>query len=270
MNDASTPLSAVVVDDESLARRGLKLRLEELGGVEVVGECCNGREAVAAIRKVEPDIVFLDIQMPGMNGFDVVRELQSDSMPQVIFVTAFDHYAVEAFEVHAVDYVLKPVEPERLLTAVAKVRERLVGQQVETRKEQLLQLVMSLTGQSEGVVEQMAKEGRPLYPDRLTIKDGDEVTLLPIADITWIDAAGDYMCLHANGRTHVMRITMKSLEEQLDPSVFQRVHRSTIVNLQRIITLTSHINGEYFLSLDCGARLKTSRTYREALRHLLN
>jgi two-component system LytT family response regulator len=270
MNVVSGSLSAVVVDDESLARRGLRLRLDELGGVEVVGECSNGREAVATIREAEPDIVFLDIQMPGMNGFDVVRELQSDSMPQVVFVTAFDHYAVEAFEVHAVDYLLKPVEPERLLAAVEKAREQLAGQQAEARKGQLLQLVMSLTGQSEGVVEQMAKEGRPLYPDRLTIKDGDEVTILPVADITWIDAAGDYMCLHANGHTHVMRITMKSLEEQLDPDVFQRVHRSTIVNLRRIVTLISHINGEYFLNLDCGARLKTSRTYREALRHLLN
>lgn len=270
MNAASDSLRAVVVDDEALARRGLMLRLEQIGGVEVVGECSNGREAMVTIRATEPDLVFLDIQMPGMDGFDVVRELQSESMPQIVFVTAFDHFAVQAFEVHAVDYVLKPVESERLESAVRKAREQLESQRAEARKEQLLEVVMQLTGKSEDAIDEMVTAGRPAYAERLTIKDRDEITILPVADITWIDAAGDYMCLHANGRTYVLRSTMKALEEQLDPAVFQRIHRSTIVNLQRIDKLTSHINGEYFLSLDCGARLKTSRSYRDALRHLIN
>ncbi len=270
MNAATDPLRAVVVDDESLARRGLMLRLEQVGGVEVVGECSNGREAMATIRETEPDLVFLDIQMPGMDGFDVVRELQSESMPQIVFVTAFDHFAVQAFEVHAVDYVLKPVESDRLEAAVRKAREQLESQRAETRKEQLLEMVMQLTGKSEDAIDEMVTAGMPAYAERLTIKDRDEITILPVADITWIDAAGDYMCLHANDQTYVLRITMKALEEQLDPAVFQRIHRSTIVNLQRIVKLTSHINGEYFLSLDCGARLKTSRSYRDALRHLIN
>ena len=131
-------------------------------------------------------------------------------------------------------------------------------------------LVMKLTGKSEGAIDRMADPGAEAYPERFTIGDRDEIAILPVADITWIDAAGDYMCLHANGQTYVMRITMKSLEAQLDPETFQRVHRSTIVNVNRITKLTSHINGEYFLTLDCGACLKTSRSYRDALRHLIN
>lgn len=270
MNAEPEPLRAVIVDDESLARRGLKLRLEQVGDVVIVGECSNGREATATIRETGPDVVFLDIQMPGMNGFDVVRELQADNMPQIIFVTAFDHFAVQAFEVHAVDYVLKPVDVDRLQTAVEKARERIDNRQTEARKGELMRLVMKLTGKSEGAVDRMVQPGVSAYAERFTIKDRDEITILPVADITWIDAAGDYMCLHANGQTYVMRITLKSLEQQLDPGTFQRVHRSTIVNLNRIAKLTSHINGEYFLTLDCGARLKTSRSYRDALRHLIN
>ena len=262
-------LTTIVVDDESLARRGLKLRLAELEGVEVLAECRNGREAIEAIRTLEPDLVFLDIQMPGLDGFDVVRELQSDHMPLIVFVTAFDQYAIRAFDVHAVDYVLKPVDEARLEEAVARARNRLAGRVRDDQKQRLLEVIVELTGKSESAIEEMLSADGPAYPDKLTIKDGAEVVLVPTQDIEWVDAAGDYMCIHAKGETHVMRSTMKDLEAQLDPATFRRIHRSTLVNLDRVVKLSSHINGEYFLTLDCGASLKMSRTYRDSVAHLL-
>jgi two-component system LytT family response regulator len=262
-------LTTIVVDDESLARRGLKLRLAELEGVEVLAECRNGREAIEAIREFEPDLVFLDIQMPGLDGFDVVRELQADHMPLIVFVTAFDQYAISAFDVHAVDYVLKPVEEARLEEAVSRARNRLAGTVKGDQKQRLLEVIVELTGKSESAIEEMLQADGPGYPDKLTIKDGPEVVLVPTQDIEWVDAAGDYMCIHAGGETHVMRSTMKDLEAQLDPTRFQRIHRSTLVNLERVVKLSSHINGEYFLTLDCGACLKMSRTYRDSVAHLL-
>jgi two-component system LytT family response regulator len=262
-------LTTIIVDDESLARRGLKLRLAELDGVEVLAECRNGREAIEAIRALEPDLVFLDIQMPGLDGFDVVRELQADHMPLIVFVTAFDQYAINAFDVHAVDYVLKPVEEARLEEAVTRARNRLAGSVEDDQKQRLLEVIVALTGKSKSAIEEMLQADNPGYPDKLTIKDGPEVVLLQTRDIDWVDAAGDYMCIHAAGETHVMRSTMKDLETQLDPGTFRRIHRSTLVNLERVVKLSSHINGEYFLTLDCGANLKMSRTYRNNVAHLL-
>ena len=262
-------LTTIIVDDESLARRGLKLRLAELDNIEIVAECKNGREAISAIRDFEPDLVFLDIQMPGLDGFGVVRELQADNMPLIVFVTAFDKYALNAFDIHAVDYVLKPIDESRLREAVARARERLAGTATDDQKQRLLEVIVDLTGKSESAIEEMLDTDEERYPDKLTIKDGSDVTLVPTHDIEWVDAAGDYMCVHAQGETHVMRSTMKDLETQLDPGTFQRIHRSTLVNLKRVVKLSSHINGEFFLTLDCGARLKMSRTYKNKVAHFL-
>ena len=262
-------LTTIIVDDESLARRGLKLRLAELEGVEVLAECRNGREAIEAIRALEPDLVFLDIQMPGLDGFDVIRELQADHMPLIVFVTAFDQYAISAFDVHAVDYVLKPVEEARLEEAVTRARNRLSDTVADDQKQRLLEVIVDLTGKSKSAIEEMLQADDAGYPDKLSIKDGAEVILVPTHDIGWVDAAGDYMCIHAQGETHVMRSTMKDLEAQLDPTTFQRIHRSTLVNLERVVKLSSHINGEFFLTLDCGACLKMSRTYKDSVAHLL-
>jgi two-component system LytT family response regulator len=262
-------LSTIIVDDESLARRGLKLRLAEMEGVEVLAECRSGREAISAIRELKPDLIFLDIQMPGLNGFDVVHELQSDHMPMIVFVTAYDQYAVKAFDIHAVDYVLKPLDDVRLEEAVTRARNRLTDTAAADQKQRLLEVIIELTGKSETTIEEMLQSHDAGYADKLIIKDGPDVILLPTRDIEWVDAAGDYMCVHANGETHVMRSTMKDLESQLDPRVFKRIHRSTLVNLERIVKLSSHINGEFFLMLDCGASLKMSRTYRDSVAHLL-
>lgn len=264
-----TLLRVLIADDEPLARKGLGMRLAQFEDLEVIGECKNGREALTAIVEKEPDLVFLDIQMPGMSGFDVVEKLQPEQMPMVVFVTAFDQYAVDAFNVHAVDYVLKPVDDDRLKESIDRARSHMDQKGSVSEKQRLLELIISITGKSEKSIGQLLKEheGIKSFPEKLGIKDGGEVTLVPMVDIDWIDAAGDYMCVHADNKTHVMRVTMKELESQLDPAVFQRVHRSTIVNLDRVSKVCSHINGEYFLILNCGASVKMSRSYKDKVKH---
>lgn len=262
-------LTAVIVDDEDLARQGLAMRLKELDGVKLLAECRNAREAIAAISEHEPDVVFLDIQMPGKTGLEMISEIQGDIMPMVIFVTAYDDYAVEAFKVHAVDYLLKPVETDRLREAIDIARGMKAQDSLRDEKEKLMGMVVSLTGKSPAAIDQMMAEGEELVeqPDRLAIKDGSSITFVPVRDIDWIDAAGDYMCVHVQGATHIMRTTMKELESKLDPSIFQRVHRSTIVNLERVEKVSSHINGEFHLTLSCGTSLKMSRSYKDKVKH---
>lgn len=264
-------LSTIIVDDENLARRGLSLRLANLSEVEVVAECHNGQQALEAIAEHSPDLVFLDIQMPGMDGFGVVERLQSDNMPMIVFVTAFDQYAVDAFRIHAVDYVLKPIDDERLQEAVQRALERRAQKDSEREKARLLELVMGVTGVGAGSVDRAAggKATAKRWPEKLSIKDGSDIAFIRVDDIQWVDAAGDYMCIHAAGKTHIMRITMKQLEEMLDPDRFLRIHRSTIVNATGIARAQTLTNGEYMLALECGTQLKVSRSYRDRVRHLI-
>jgi len=262
-----SPLNAIIVDDEQLARRGLSLRLQQLPEVDVVAECANGEEALLAVAQHSPDLLFLDIQMPGMDGFEVVEKLQGDDMPLVIFVTAYNEYAVEAFKIHAIDYVLKPVDDDRLHEAVQRAAQH---REQAADKERLVKLVMSMTGGSAASVEALAdRDSRDAWPERITIKDGSDIQFVRVADITWIDAAGDYMCIHAAGQTHIMRITMKQLEDMLNPAVFLRVHRSTIVNGRVITGAQALSNGEYLLNLEGGTQLKVSRSYKERIRQFL-
>ena len=265
-----TTLKAIVVDDEKLARRGMMLRLAEMPEIEVIEQCSNGEEAVKAIASLSPDLVFLDIQMPGMDGFDVVCELQADAMPLIIFVTAFDQYAIEAFKIHAVDYVLKPIDDDRLLQAVERaVKRHSLESYGGDSKEQLMAVVQGRHGS--GATMEVATEQKAFgtWPERLTIKDGNEFQFIKIVDIQWIDAAGDYMCVHAAGKTHIMRTTMKRLESSLNPETFIRVHRSSMVNVNCIVSAVTHTNGEYMLSLDGGAQLKVSRSFRDRIKELL-
>ena len=269
-------LKVIIVDDEPLARRGLRLRLENLSGsegaLEIVAECGNGREARDQILALQPDVAFLDIQMPGVSGLELVQLLPKEEMPQIVFVTAYDQYAVEAFEVNAVDYVLKPIEEERLRLALRRVREKLGSENLAAQREQLLEAVADLTQETPQALEEKLAAGElgsSRYPEKIAIKDSGKITLVPAREIDWIDAAGDYMCVHANGETHVMRITMKELEQQLDPKVFQRIHRSTIVNLKRVREICAHINGEYHLVLNNGERLKMSRSYKNKVQHFI-
>lgn len=269
---SASSLSAVIVDDEQLARRGLSVRLAQLPGIDVVAECANGQEALVAVAQHNPDVLFLDIQMPGMDGFEVVEQLQGDDMPMVIFVTAYNEYAVDAFKVHAIDYITKPIEDERLAEAVERARQQQAVQSENSEKEKLVRLIMSMTGESAAHVEAMADGGdiaADKWPEKITIKDGSDIQFIRVGDIQWVDAAGDYMCIHAGGKTHIMRITMKQLEAMLNPAVFLRVHRSTIVNSGVITGAQTLNNGEFLLNLEGGTQLKVSRSYRERIRDFL-
>ncbi len=266
-------LRTIIVDDEPPARRGMNIRLKEYEDIEVVAECANGREALRAIEEHMPDVLFLDIQMPGMNGFDVVHAMQVDILPMVVFVTAFDEFAIDAFKVHAVDYVLKPIEDDRLAEAITRVRGKIVERNALSEKETLLSVIGNITGNRPGSLQEaleVSDGAQKHYPESVAIKDAGNVTIVKTTDIDWVDAAGDYMCLHVDGTIHVMRTTMKKLEALLDPKVFQRVHRSTIVNLTRIKQSCSHINGEHHLVLNCGSRLKMSRSYKSQIRKIIN
>jgi two-component system LytT family response regulator len=266
-------LRTLIVDDEELARRGIYLRLRKIEDVQVVGECCNGRQALSFIHGLDPDLVFLDIQMPGMDGFEVVSSLQQADMPAVVFVTAFDQFAVRAFDVHAVDYLLKPVDDQRLVRTLERARRHKREKKNICDKRKLLAVMEEITGKSPAQLDDWLNRGgaggEP-YPDRISIRDGSTIKLVPVNDIDWIDAAGDYMCLHAGSQVHVLRVTMKALQSQLDPQRFQRVHRSTIVNVDRVQTITPHQNGEYHLHLQGGKRLKMSRSYKNGLQKLIH
>jgi two-component system LytT family response regulator len=263
-------LKTLIVDDESLARRGLVHRLRHIADIEIVGEARNGREALDLISEKKPDLVFLDIQMPGISGFDVVQQLDIETMPVILFLTAYDEYAVRAFEVNALDYILKPIDEERLNQVLDKVRDNLSQKRALKQKRLLLNLVSKISGETISSFEDLQKKDVtdlvPKEPLRLAIRDGGKTTWVVQDDIEWIDAAGDYMCVQALGVTYIMRKTMKELENELDETILQRIHRSTIVNVRRVKEMESHINGEYFLTLDSGHRVKLSRTYKDKLK----
>lgn len=264
-------LKTIIVDDESLARRGLRYRLSGITDIELAGEARNGSEALEMIKALSPDLVFLDIQMPGMDGFDVLRALNEDEMPSIIFVTAFDEYAVQAFEANALDYLLKPIEDERLAEALERVRKFNNQKQALKHKNSLLRLVGQITGEPVRSMKEIHEKGvdrmKKVAPAKLEIRDGGNTIWVPQDEIDWIDAAGDYMCVHSKGETYILRMTMKKLEQELDPEILQRVHRSTIVNVHQVREMQSHINGEYFLTLKNGHSLKLSRSYKDKLKY---
>ena len=267
-------IATIIVDDEALSRRGIEIRLQEAGDFDVVAQCPNGREALAAIHTHKPDLVFLDIQMPGMSGFEVLAQIPHESLPVLVFITAYDQYAIQAFEARAVDYLLKPIDDARFRAALDRVREHVRAKSAANQRDRLVEIIAEITGSGELVLDELLARGRAAvevrHPEVLPIRQGRETVRVPVASIQWIDAAGDYMCIHAAGDTHILRGTMKELEELLDPKLFQRVHRSTIVNLRLVKSLRAHMNGEYFLTLDGGHELKLSRTYRDKVEYFLN
>lgn len=268
-------IRTVVVDDEPLARRGLVVRLAQFEHIEMIAECANGRDALEVILQQKPDLVFLDIQMPGLNGFDVLRKVnqQSEHMPLVVFVTAYDQYAIRAFEVRALDYLLKPVDEDRLAQALQRIDQELAEQKDKAQQSKLVDLVAEITGEDCDEILQRLADGQAItsesYPEHIAIKESGEITRVAINAIEWVDAAGDYMCIHASNETHILRRTMKELERELNPKNFQRIHRSAIVNLNQVEKLCSRQNGEYHLVLHNGEELKVSRSYKDKIKQLI-
>ncbi len=276
-------LSTIIVDDEPLARKGLAIRLQEHRDIKLIEQCNNGREALMALRKYNIDLMFLDIQMPGLNGFEVIDSLieQGLKMPVVVFVTAFDQYAIKAFDVHALDYILKPADEDRLAQTMDRVRHYFQTNQDSAHKSKLVRLVSDVTGNDyQQILAELASDQElslSSYADILPIKDGTEVHRVSVKDILWIDAAGDYMCVHTlnssnsnkGESTYILRKTMKELEDYLDPKQFIRNHRSTIVNKNFIDKFCSQVNGEYFLVMKNAKELKVSRSYKDKVKQAM-
>jgi two-component system LytT family response regulator len=242
----------IIADDEPLARARLRMLLAEESWVDLIAECSDGPSTITSIEKFRPDLVFLDVQMPGGSGFDVIQSVGAGRMPFVIFVTAFDRYALRAFDVHALDYLLKPFDRDRFRDALTRARERIERSSNGDLERRLL-----------AIVNDLKPAPQPL--ERFVIKSGGRVFFLRAEDIEWIEAAGNYVKLHVGAETHVFRETMNSLEARLNPSVFFRIHRSHIVNIERVRELQPWFNGEYVVFLTSGARLTLSRGYREKL-----
>jgi two-component system LytT family response regulator len=242
-------IRVLLSDDESLARERLRSLLEEEPDLEIVAECGDGKSAIATIRRERPDLVFLDIQMPEVDGFGVVQELLDD-MPLTIFVTAYDRYAMKAFEVHALDYLLKPVGKERLKQAVDRARRQLEHPPDGTFQRRVLELLADM-------------DARQQAPERIVIKSDGEIVCLKPNEIDWAESAGNYVCLHVGGATHILRETITALESRLGPRQFMRVHRSTLVNVDRIKTLKPSLYGDYSILLRDGTKLTLSRGFRE-------
>ncbi len=251
---SDSPIRALVVDDEPIARGHLRALLEDRGDVLVVDECGDGRTAVERIRALAPDFVLLDVQMPELDGLDVVRAIGPDRMPPVVFVTAHDQHAVEAFEVHALDYILKPVHRARFNGAIDRVLGLIRSGSAVNRSRPLAEVLERLSPGSE----------------RLAIRSGDRVLYLRIADIDWIEAADDLVRLHVGKTTHEHRATMAQIEQRLPPSRFMRIHRSTIVNVERIREFQPWFQGDWILVLADGTRLQSGKSYRKRIRELID
>lgn len=252
-------IKTLIVDDEPLARRNLRLLLERDPQIEILGECRNGKEAVKAIETSRPDLIFLDIQMPEMDGFDVLEHVGAEFIQAIIFVTAFDQYALKAFSVHALDYLLKPYDDERFTQALQRAKSQIETREITKVSKRLLALLEERESQKE------LSTGQKPYLTRLMVKLASRVVLLKVDEIDWIEADGNYAKLHVDKKAHLLREKMHDLESQLDPQKFVRIHRSIIVNLERIKELHPHFNGDYIVVLEDGRQLKLSRSRRENL-----
>lgn len=263
----SEAIRVLIVDDESLARKRIKDLLSgRESEFEIVGECSNGKKAIKAIQEGVADLVFLDIQMRDMDGFEVLENLKGDSLPTIIFVTAYDKYALKAFEFHAVDYLLKPFDNERFEETLEHAKKLIKKNQISDLSEKLNNLLSDYQDFENASKTKTSKNG---YQKRLVIKSAGKVQFVEVEDIDWAGAEGSYVSLNINGKAHLMRGTLKKLEETLNPEKFLRIHRSTIVNVERITELKSHFHGEYIVILKNGKRLKLSRNYRDKAEKLL-
>jgi two-component system, LytTR family, response regulator len=248
-------MRALIVDDEPLARRGVVLRLRKFRDVEIVGQCGDGSTAVETILELSPDIVFLDVQMPGMDGFDVLRALPKENLPAVIFLTAYEQHALRAFEVHALDYLLKPVDDVRFAAAVGRA-QKIANSALKTTMAERVMEMLETTAHK--------------YASRFTVQSGSRIQILRAENVAWVGSAGDYIELHAGRHTYLLRETMASLELRLDPVKFLRIHRSRIVQSSAIVELRSIDNREFIVTLSDGSKHRSSRTYSDRLERWLS
>ncbi|QZP08698.1 LytTR family transcriptional regulator DNA-binding domain-containing protein [Caenibius sp. WL] len=257
-------IRTILVDDEKLAIQGLQLRLEAFPDVEVIDTCSNGREAIRKIKTEKPDLVFLDIQMPGFDGFSVVKGVMEIEPPLFVFVTAYQEHAIRAFEANAVNYLMKPVDVDKLADTIERVRQRMAEKKSAEEAEKLKNVLSEVAPDAvENMPEQDDSTNR--YEKLINVKDRGQIFRVDVDSIEHIEAAGDYMCIYTGDNSLILRETMKDLERRLDPRVFQRVHRSTIVNLDQVRQVKPHTNGECFLVLESGAQVKVSRSYRDVV-----
>ncbi|MFB0611954.1 LytR/AlgR family response regulator transcription factor [Aurantiacibacter poecillastricola] len=257
-------IRTIIVDDEKLAIQGLQVRLEPYSDIEVIETCANGREAIRAIKTQKPDLVFLDIQMPGFDGFSVVKGVMEIEPPLFVFVTAYQEHAIRAFEANAVNYLMKPVDEDKLADTIERVRQRMAEKASAVEAEKLKDVLAEVSPES---LETLGDEGDGTgrYEKMINVKDRGQIFRVDVDTIEHIEAAGDYMCIYTGDNSLILRETMKDLERRLDPKNFQRVHRSTIVNLDQVRQVKPHTNGECFLVLDSGAEVKVSRSYRDVV-----
>lgn len=248
-------IRVLIVDDEPLARRGVRVCLRRAGDVVVIGEADSGPAALEQIRALAPDLIFLDVQMPGMNGFELLAQLDGEKLPPVIFLTAYDSYALDAFAVHAIDYIMKPIDDQRFDEAFQTARERLQ----DKRAGEQLASIHDLLADSNGLAQ-------PVWQDRFTVKNGGRTWLVPADDIDWIEASGDYAILHAGKRVYMIHQTMDSIEQRLDPKRFVRIHRSTIVATDRLQGFNLLPSRDAVITLKDGTKLRVSRRFRHRLR----
>ena len=258
-------IRTILVDDEPLAIQGLELRLQAHEDVEIIEKCSNGREAIRAIKTHKPDLVFLDIQMPGFDGFSVVQGLMEVEPPLFVFVTAYSDHALRAFEAQAVDYLMKPVEESRLADTIERVRQRLSEKRGVEEVDRLREVLADVAPDAAADMPDGDAVSANRFEKLINIKDRGQIFRVDVDTIERIDAAGDYMCIYTGDNTLILRETMKDLEKRLDPRRFQRDHRSTIVNLDLVKQVKPHTNGECFLVLNSGASVKVSRSYRDVV-----
>ncbi|MDN5204156.1 LytTR family DNA-binding domain-containing protein [Fulvivirgaceae bacterium BMA10] len=266
-------IRTIIVDDEKEAREGLNLLLEADHDIEIVTTCKNGLEAISAIDELKPDLIFLDIQMPGVNGFEVLNSISITPLPAVVFVTAYDQYSLKAFEIHAIDYLLKPFTDERFFSALEFAKQHIRNRKLENVNDQLKNLLAhykeEIKFDKESAVLNESASGNKIFNDRLIIKADGKIVFVPLGEIIWIEAYDYYIKIHVADRFYLVRDSMKKMENTLPSNQFIRIHKSSVINLDYITELVPHFNNEYIVKLSNGKALKVSRSYKDKLKGII-